>query len=199
MKYHPVSLLQLDEEEKQESLHELKAKGIALSEETLLECAEKDNGYTSVCAAEALAYIGTSNPRLIERLKKMVAEKNSDLSAVALLTIGRLDGVKETPYYAELIRSSSYKEKLIPASILWEVGDKKALPDMRWLADRVISGKIKHIQWDNDPLYVSQYLRKYSSDAEDSKRAEQLEKEYRKAAWSYPQRLIYWLSRAQKG
>lgn len=199
MRSRPISLLQLDEEERQESLHELRANDIALNEKSLLECAERANGYTSVCATEALAYMDASSPHLVKRLKKLVAGKDSDLSTVALLTIARLIGSKETPYYAELIRANNYKEKLVPASILWEVGNERALPDMRWLAGQITQRKIVHIQWDNDPLYVSEYLRKYSHEPGDIEKAEQLEQMYRKAAWGYPQRLIYWLSRGRKG
>ena len=197
MKSRPVSFLKVDNEDKQEILRILKKHKVDINPESLLKCAESSKGFLSICAVKALAFTDATD--VISRLKVLVQGRSSDMATVALITIARLAGAKENQYYISLIRSKTYKDKLVLASILWEVGDDSALPEMRYLADQIILGEIKHVELDNDPLYISEYLHKYSQEVKDLERIEQLERLYRKNAWGYLEYLKHWISKHKKG
>lgn len=196
MRNRPISWLAVDQEEKNNIFAQLKKNNIQLKESELLEHIG-DNNYTSICALEALGLIGSE--RAIKPLKTLVYGTKGDVPGTALMAIARIAGAKENKYYAQLILDPVYKDKIAPASILWELGGKDALPEMRLVAEQIIHRKVKDVQWDNDPLYISEYLRKFSKRVDDIELAKQLENLYKKAAWGYLDYINDWLSRLKGG
>ena len=142
-----------------EFIKQLQRRGYKTTEEDLLRCIRENKAKTLVYyAVICLKQYGSS--KSIEVLKEMTEYPKEDVKVCAVLSIGRLAGKNETPYYAELL-DSKFRGKDFVMAVIWQVGDKRAYNAVLRYANKVLAGKVTlHTQ--SDVLYIVRYLEKHS-------------------------------------
>lgn len=160
------SYLAVDEDEPKFIWNSLKRGGYLPNEESLLQ-AIKDNKSRKLvyCAVLALKKYGTQ--KSLRTLKDLAYYPMNDVQTTSVLTVGAIAREHETAYYAELIDSPKYKDKMFPMVVVWEVGTDEALPAVKRLAEKIIKKKVRQINKNFDPPYIINYLKKYPSDEVD--------------------------------
>lgn len=161
----------------------LKRHGYEQSEKSLLKAIdEKKSNKIVHFATIGLAHIGTRAS--IPALKALVGNPNKDIQFTAVLAVAKLGGGGETDFLASLLADPKCKDKIAPMAALWEVGSAKALPQVRQLADKLMRDEVTGVDWQHDPLYVTEYLKKHSDAPEDVERRLTLEKMFKKKNWN---------------
>lgn len=168
----PVSLLRNDSEADQDIFDSITKKGYKLNSTSLLEALQDaKNNQEIKDVIVALGYEGDDS--VVQILKEFLNHKNEDVRSVAVLAIAKIAGNKETELFAELL-AGNFEPKMYPMAALWEVGDATALVEVREIANKLVHGDMKYIDWTNDPLYVVEYINKHAQGDEDLALAKKL-------------------------
>jgi hypothetical protein len=131
-----------------------------LTEDGVLQCiADNKNRGLVYRAVLALRALGT--PKSIPVLKKMTSYQMADVKVCSVLAIGAIAGPNETDYYADLL-DSAFRDKTYVMSVIWEVGDERALDAVTRLAKKVLTHKVKP-GYRHELLYITEYLDRFDT------------------------------------
>lgn len=134
----------------------LKRAGYTPSEDDLLRAIDENKTKRIVhYAVLGLRVYGT--PRSLSLLKKLAFYPMDDVKTSSVITVGIIAGESEAQFYAELLESPVYRNKMYPMIVLWEVGAKAALPSVIGFAKKVLGRKIK-VSSERDVPYIIEYL-----------------------------------------
>ncbi len=172
----PVDLLQDNREFDQDIFNALNKKGYSESEADLIRAlGESKSVPEAQQAVVALGYKG--GDKSLEILTPLLSQSSEDMRSTAVLAIAKIAGKDSTNLLADLL-TQDFEPKVYPMAALWKVGDASAINEVRIFADSMIAGRAKYVDWSNDPLYVIEYLKKYSNNKEDVARYTKLQDLY---------------------
>lgn len=173
----------------------LKKAGYDANESDLLRAIRDNRSKTIVRNATlGLQFYGTR--KAIPTLKSLKTYPDLDTRCVHVMSVAIIAKEEETPLYAELLADKSYKEKGYALAAMWEFGDKRGQEAILSFVTKAIEGKLSHKEWnwEYDPPYVIEYLRRIHYDELETLERT-LSKKYLEEKWSLRTALDYKLKK----